>query len=916
VVLSRTLLVRFLDFPIRRPRTTIGLIVLITILLGVFAVRVRVDSALENLLPTADPERLYYDEVVRVFGSEEATVVGIFSDDVFHPDLLARIDRLSRALEEIEAVREVLSLTTMKGVESDDFGVEVGPLMRELPTDAESAAAFRKRVYDNPIAVGNMVSTDGKTTGVLVLFEPLSDEEFMRLGIEDQIRTEAEKVFATEELAITGLQTLKVTGARSMEQDLARFMPISVLLVVIVLAWAYRTKRGILLPLGAVSIGLVWTIGAMVLGGRAINMGTLVLPPLLMAIGIAYSIHVLSRYYQELQPGRSRRDVVVATVEHVRVPVGVAALTTGLGFATLALNPIRAIADLGIFSVIGISSITAITLGFLPAMFMLLPDADGPPEHHGRWIASSLGAIGRLAIDRRRIILVGAALICVASVWAARGIRVETNYVAFFDPESPIRRDTDRLAAAIGGAYPLYVVIDGDGPGSMRRLENLAAVHDLQTFIADQPGVDSTLSVADFILLVQGVFDPDSKGRLPPTQSALEQLFLLLNPEDTKPVINQDFSRANILVRTRLAGSADVSRLVRDIEEYGRTRLRRGIEAHATGTVALLNRSADTLARGQVSGLAQMLLVLLVLMSFLFLSVRTGLLALVPNVIPIVLLFGAMGIAGIDLNISTSMIAVIAIGIAVDDTIHYLSALNTELRRTGSQEEALLRVGRTVGQPIVFTSVALALGFLVVCLSNFRPIRDFGLLASLTMVTALVTDLLLVPALVMSTRIITLWDLLFVKLGSDPQKEIPLFANLRPFQARIVVLMAHLEQAGVGSYITRKGELKEELYVLLSGEVSTFVDAGAASIRDMSRGDVIGEMGLVRRMPRSADVIVAEPAEYLVLDGAFLDRIQRRYPRIAAKVFLNLTRILSDRLDTSTEKVSSFPEKSAKSQPS
>ena len=150
-------LTRLLDLPIRHPRATVGVIVLLTILLGWFAVQVRVDSAIENLLPTADPERLYYDEVVDVFGSEEATVVGIFASDVFHPDVLARIDRLSKAIAEIDAVREVLSLTTMKGVESTDFGVEIGPLMRELPTDEASADAFRKRVYDNPIAVGNLV---------------------------------------------------------------------------------------------------------------------------------------------------------------------------------------------------------------------------------------------------------------------------------------------------------------------------------------------------------------------------------------------------------------------------------------------------------------------------------------------------------------------------------------------------------------------------------------------------------------------------------------------------------------------------------------------------------------------------------------------------------------------------------------
>jgi len=293
--------------------------------------------------------------------------------------------------------------------------------------------------------------------------------------------------------------------------------------------------------------------------------------------------------------------------------------------------------------------------------------------------------------------------------------------------------------------------------------------------------------------------------------------------------------------------------------------------------------------------------VLTVLMSLLFLSVRAGILSLVPNVVPIIILFGLMGACGISLNISTSMIAVIAIGIAIDDTIHYLTEFNAQIRRTGEQRSAVLLVGQTVGRPIVFTSIALFLGFLIVCLSNFKPIQHFGFLAGVTMLVALLADLLLLPALVMSTTIITLWDLLYVKLGPQPHKEIPLFQGLRPFQAKLVVLMARLSSAERGDHVTRRGEMKAELYVLLSGVVEVRRKDDEPVIRTMARGDVIGEMGLVRARPRSADVIVRDRTEYLVLDGGFLERIQRRYPRIAAKVFLNLTKILSDRLETTTD---------------
>ncbi len=896
---------RLLDLPIRAPRATLAVLLVLTAFFAFFARSIRVDSAIENLLPSNDPDRLYYDGVRKAFGSEEATVIGVFADDVFAPQTLATIDALSAALAKIDGVREVLSLTTVKGVESGDSGIRVGRLMRRLPETPAAAADFRRKVLADPLYAANLVSDDRTATPVLVLFEPLSDEEFLRRGIETRIRDVVQRFGDADHFAITGIQTLKVQGARLMERDMAAFVPLSILIVVVVLVWAFRTVRGVLVPLAAVIIGVIWTTGFMVLDGSAINMGTLILPPLLMAIGIAYAIHLVSRYYQELTPGRTRRQVVEAAMEHARLPVGIAALTTLLGFASLTTSHIRAIRDFGFYSVFGIGAIYVISIAFVPAALVLLPAARrkwSPRDGEG-WVTVLLERLGRISIHHRWAVLFAASAICALSLWGVRRIRVETDYLGFFSPASQVRRENARIAERLGGTQPIYVVVDGDGPGSVARLDTLGAVRDLQAFIAEQPGVDTSLSFADYLSVVWHAVNPDATADLPETQADVDQLMLFVDPAELAPVVTRDLSRANIVAGTHLSGSAEVADFARRVEDYARTRFRRGIEVRATGTLVLLNRSADALARGQIFGLAQVLIVLLVLMSLMFLSLRSGLLSLVPNVFPIIVLFGVMGWSGISLNISTSMIAVIAIGIAVDDTIHYLSAFNARIRATGNPEDAILYVGRTVGRPIVFTSIALAAGFLVVCLSNFQPIQYFGVLASVTMVVALFADLILLPALVMTTTIITVWDLMYVKLGPEPHRQVPLFAGLRPFQAKIVVLMARLTSAPPGTFITRYGELKSELYVLLSGRVDVSRHGGEGVIRSLGRGAVIGEMGLVRQRPRSADVVTSSAVEYLLLDGDFLRRIERRHPRIAAKVFLNLTRVLSDRLESTTDEL-------------
>ena len=890
--------------PLRAPRLTLALIAVVTAVLGVFAARIRIDPAIENLLPSDDAERRYYETVKTVFGSDEATVIGVFGD-VFTPAMLAVIDRLSTQLAGLGGVREVLSLTTVKGVDSDELGLRIGRLVHTVPRTPAEADALRTRVLADPLYVGNLVSADGRATSILVLFEPLSDREFIARDLEGQVRRLVDAEGDGARFAITGMQTLKVNGARLMEEDLERFVPLSLLLVVLVLLVEFRTARGVLLPLACVVVGTLWTTGVMVLAGSAINLGTLVLPPLLMAIGIAYAIHVLSRYYAELPGGRPRQAVVAAMLAHVRLPVMVAWLTTVVSCATLVFNPIHAIRDFGVYSVVGITAIFVVSLFLIPAALLLLPHPTTlpAPARGGGRIAEAVGWIGRWAVAHRLAVLLGAVGLCAFSLWGAARIRVETDYLSFFDRDSIFRRDNARIAAALGGTQPIYVTIEGDAPGALAKLDALAAMRDLQHFLAEQPGVDGSLSLADYVALLQGALAPERGRALPDTQAEVDQLLVFVDPVDIAPVAARDYGRANIIVRTSLSGSAETGALVRRIEAYAQSRLRRGLTPHVTGSMVLLNRSADDLARGQVAGLWQVLVMLFVIMSAIFVSLRAGLLSLVPNVIPIVVLFGVMGWAGIPLNISTSMIAVIAIGIAVDDTIHYFSEFNVQLRATGDQERAILNVVHTVGQPIVYSALALTAGFAIVCLSNFQPIRHFGILASTTMAVGLVAELLITPALVMTMTIITLWDLLFLKLGPEPEKEIPLFAGLRPFQAKIVVLMARLAAAQPGEHITRRGEMKAELYVLLNGRADVRSGPHEPVIRSMGRGDVIGEMGLVRQRPRSADVVVAEPSEYLVLDRGFLVRLQRRHPRIAATVFLNLTRILSDRLENTTDQL-------------
>ncbi|MEA2624327.1 MAG: uncharacterized protein QOD06_372, partial [Candidatus Binatota bacterium] len=605
-----------------------------------------------------------------------------------------------------------------------------------------------------------------------------------------------------------------------------------------------------------------------------------------------------------------------------RLPVFVAALTTALGFLSLAVNPISSIREMGIYASIGVAIAGALALVLVPAVLCLLPPPRAAAGAPGP-LDGALRALGRADVRHRTAIAALAAVIVAASLACALRIRVDSSYASFFRPDDPIRRATDAIHRNLVGTMAFLVVVDGREPGVLKKLDALKRIRDLQRFVDGLPGVDKTISFIDYLeLLDRGSQNPSGDilispdGKIAETPAAAEKTTLWENlaqysavmelvnssPRSFSMVVNADFTRTAILVRTTLTSSSDVAATADRILAYAAERFPPELAVHPTGNLILLTHTTGNLVAGQVQSFAIAGGVIFAILSGMFLSARIGFLAMLPNLFPIVFFFGLMGLSGAALNVGTSIIASIALGLAVHNTIHIMARLSAEVRRTDDSERAIVDALASVGKPAVASSVLLFFGFLALGLSRFVPIQQFGLLSAATAVAGLFGDLLLLPALLASTRIITLWDLLYLRLGRDPHKTIPLFATLRPAQAKIVALMGRLQRFADGEPIVRQGDVGHEMFVLLSGaaEVRVSTNGRTHRVRELRRGDVFGEMALIRHHTRSADVLAIDDVEVMALDERFLDRVQRRYPRIAAALFLNLSKILSDRLEQET----------------
>jgi hypothetical protein len=474
-------------------------------------------------------------------------------------------------------------------------------------------------------------------------------------------------------------------------------------------------------------------------------------------------VHLLSHYDEERGRG-SAAEVALRTLRAMRLPVVISGVTTWIGFAAICLTDVPAVRDMGAFSALGTGCIALLTLTGLPAALALLP-----PRREASALPAGLArASERLALAIERVLAVlhgtatrrpdawiaGALVAAGVSVWAIPRIVVDTDYVSFFAEDAPVRRDFDAVNRLLAGAIPLYVIVEGDGAETFREPAALRALEALQARVDRIEGVSRTASLADLLRSMNRAVEADDPGaeRIPDDRPAVTELLQLSPKDELGRFVNGNQSRANLVVRTGEVGSAAIRRLGAALRAAIRTELPDGLRAAPTGNAILLARSADGIAgsQGRAVGLATVAIFLLV--SLALRSWKLGLVALLPNFFPVLLFFGLLGLGVAPLSLPTSLIGAVALGIAIDDTVHFLVRYRRERRRGATPVEATRRTGLAVGRAIIITSTMLAAGFGVIALSSFATLREFGLLFAATVGLCVVADLLLLPALLVRLR--------------------------------------------------------------------------------------------------------------------------------------------------------------------
>ncbi len=727
-------------------------------------VNLELDPSTEPLLPSGDPGQALYRSAVLDFGDDEVYVVAIECEEVFESDCLGVIDRLSMKIVQLKEVRSITSLldvTSFRYVKKDDW-VEVRPFIEDVPTDAAELADLRRRALADPVYVRSIVAEDARTAAININFRRMTDSELIGSRLDERIVEilEAEPSLRAREFYISGRPHFKTHVYHGMVRDVRFVLPLSIAVMTIVL-WIFTgSLRGVLLPLAVSLSSILWTFGAMAFLGRSLTLLTGLVGPMLLAIGSIYGVHVLARYQEEAARASSREEAALACLRHMLVPVTIAGLTTILGFAALLITDVPAVFELGSFSMLGIGSITVVSLTGAPAVLAMLPLRDVPLSslagRIGEWLDRSLGELAVRVSRAANPVLLVAGLAVVAAVALVPRIVIDTDYLSYFDETEPVRTDFEAVNELLSGAVPLYVVLEGSGPGSFREPAVVGAIEEIQRRVEAIEGVGLTLSFADSMRMLNRAFNGGDPAyeKIPETRPGVTELLFMIPKNELQRFTTVNHGRSNVIIRTGEVGSSDILRLTAAVEEQlAQIDFPEGITARVTGNAILLARSADGIAKGQPISVAIAAISIFLLVSVGLRSVGLGAVAMVPNLVPVLVYFGILGLGAAPLSLPTSLIGCMALGIAIDDTVHYVVRYRAERHRGAGPEAAAKLTTRFVGRPIAITSAVLSLGFLMVALSDFATLQEFGLLSALTMAICLVTDLILLPAILVRARL-------------------------------------------------------------------------------------------------------------------------------------------------------------------
>jgi hypothetical protein len=748
-----------------------------------------IDMSDEGFLHPEDPILLEYTEFRDQFGRDDLIVLTVKGAVFSHP-FLARLKAMHGALaDSVPHLNEITSMVNARNTRGVEGGIIVEDLLEKWPADDEALARLKERVMSNPLYANRLISEDGAYTTVILQTDvhggTVSDEDALggfdegdaAVGGQEEeapapaYLTDAQQgaiVLAVTEVAarfqaddfqihIAGSPVVTQAVKKTMRADMMLFMRLALAVIAVALLLMFRRLSAVFYPLLVVVLSLISTLALMALFGVAIKMPTMILPSFLLAVGVGDSVHILAIFFQNLKK-HDKQEALAMAMGHSGLAIVMTSLTTAAGLASFSWAEIAPVADLGIFASVGVLLALLYTIVFLPALLAVTPLRQPKKQRREQKgaMAGMMDFCTTVATGRYRQVLVVSALLLLGSLIGFSRLSFSHNVLSWLPEKMPVRQATEVTDAHLKGSVTLELVVDSGVENGLYDPLFLGKMQQLAVELEQQGGsvmpVGKVMSVVDVIKEIHQALHENRPEFyvIPDDANLIPQEFLLFEnsgSDDLEDVVDSRFQLARITIKMPWQDAMKYVPFISEVEGRARALFGPEIKITSTGVMALFGRIIYAAIHSAALSYLIAFGVITVMMIFLVGSVRLGILCMVPNLAPIAATLGLMGWLGIPMDMFTMLIGSIAIGMAVDDTIHFVYNYRKYYSISGNNEDAVRQTLHTTGRAMLTTTVVLSLGFFIFMFAAMSNLFYFGLLTGLTLLLALAADFLLAPAL-------------------------------------------------------------------------------------------------------------------------------------------------------------------------
>ena len=749
----------------------------------------RVDSGFESYFDRDDEAYKAYLQFRNDFGSDENIFLLYEVPDreygVFDAGVMETIHQLSETLEhEVPFVKEVTSLTNAEIVEGVADGLNITSWEDDYTHDQAGALLLRDKIRQKPMYLGGLLSKDGRYAAILVDMDRASTDTLDKIRFDpdaqnpdalDNLYPQVSNKKLAEILArpeyqgirfhVSGDVPINTTMNTIVQDEGLELAAICYALIAIILLLFFQLRiSGLLGPMAVVICSVIVTVGFMGAVGWRWDMLSGMMPTLLTAMGVGAAVHMMSEFWHAFEKLGDRRAAIHETMSLVGVPCLLTSATTAASFVATATSPIKALEHLSWYSAFGVMAtfVFSITLLVLFMCFVGRPEAKRKTALLQRMDGAYARYLKRIAdfnVDNQNLVIAIFAALFLVSVWGISKMRVDSNFIEEFSDRVPIKHTTllvDEVMSGTGGLVYLFDTGKADGIKDPEFLKELDRVQ--QEVNADAPFVKKTYSIVDLVKDINQSFHGGDPAYyvIPDNRELIAQLLLVYEMsggEELEEYVSTDYSRANLEIRCRNTDTSQYQAFHQRMEAYLVAQPLQHATVTLTGIGRLWIQLAEYIVQSQVFGFALAFVIITAMMCFVYRSFKIGFVAMLPNTSPILLTLGYMGFAGISLDYTKLLIANIAIGIVVDDSIHFVTRFHHEFDRCGNYRKALYAAFDSVGRAVTITTVVLIVGFAVFMLSVLESMFMFGLLSAMTFAIAFIAELLLMPVLIIKLRL-------------------------------------------------------------------------------------------------------------------------------------------------------------------